>query len=335
MFSDTLQSARYLAFGGCGMKGVTYMGCLKALQQRPGHAEWHRRLRGTCGSSSGCLAALGFLVDVDATVAIERMQSLNVDSVVPYMDLNAIFARYGVDEGEEVRRFIREVFAACGLAYDTTFRTLHRLTNRDLRICVTNLSRRRLDIFSHLTTPDVVVSDAIYWSMTVPFVFQPETYLGDVMVDGCVLAYVPYDVWPVAETVVFYATGVNTGNQGTARQDIKDLQSFAAGVMSCCAKAVLQSVTDLSVKHPDHFLRIAFVGQARDATLKLEAGTFEALVNLGFATTFFRLHPEAALVFDRLLRVGIGLVATTTSNVGTYSGCDEADAGTEGVGGLL
>lgn len=309
MFADTLRSAKYLAFGGCGTKGVAYLGCLKAVQRHAGHAEWHRQLRGTCGSSSGCLAALAFLVDADADTLVERWRSLHVESVVPHVDLNAIFARYGVDEGEEVRRIVREVFAACGLDHGTTFRTLHRLTGRDLRICVTNLNRRRLEIFSHLTAPDVVVADAVYWSMSVPFVFQPETYRGDLMVDGCVLAYVPHDVWPLEDTVVFHASGVGSGLRDEVRREVPDLRSFAAGVMACCAQSVQETVRERTRAHPERFVRVAVHEAARDVALTLDAATMEGLVNLGFATVLFRLHPELALAFDRLLRMSMALAA--------------------------
>lgn len=308
-FATTLDDARYVSFGGCGMKGVSYIGCLRALQKHhAGHAAWHRRLRGTCGSSSGCIAALAFLVDADADALLERWRSLRMTTVVPFVDFGAVLAKYGADAGDEVRRIIRAALAECGLAHDTTFRTLHKLTGRELRLCVTNLNRCRLEVFTHTATPDVVVADAMYWSMTVPFVFQPESYGGDLMVDGCVLAYVPHDVWPLGESVVFHTNGLSTGDEASGvRQEVTDLRSFSAGVMRCCARSVLRTTHELSKRHPERFVRISVVQESVDTSLTLEPAAFEALVHMGFAAVFLRLYPEVASVFTGLVRISLEL----------------------------
>lgn len=316
-----LDDARYVAFGGCGVKGVAYLGALAALQKHhAGHAEWHRRLRGACGSSSGCVAALAFLVDADADALVERWRSLHIESIAPYVDLNGVLSRYGMDGGSLVRRIIREAFAACGLAHDTTFATLRRLTGRDLRICVTNLNHVRREVFSPEDTPDVVVSRAMYWSMCVPFVFEPETFRGDVMVDGCALSYVPYDVWPLEQTVVFHAHGHAMGLVGGPRREIGDLRAFASGVLACCAHSALRTADELSRAHPERFVRIAVLDKQHDAMLNMSDATLRALVGLGFATVLFRLCPDVPIVLDRLLRMSIGLAAAPA---------DEESAATE------
>ena len=307
-FACALRDARYVAFGGCGTKGVSYIGCLKALQKHHAeHTGWHHRLLGACGSSSGCIAALAFVVNADADVLLERWRAMRATTMVPFVDFGAVLSRYGADAGEEVRHILREALSACGLAHDTTFRTLHRLTGRDLRLCVTNLNRCRLEVFSHTTTPDVVVRDAMYWSMTVPFVFQPESYGGDFMVDGCLLSYVPYDVWPLEETIVFHANGASLGEpDGGARRDVADIRTFANQVIRCCARSVLRTTHELSAAHPERFVRIS-VSDPMDTVLALDPSVLDDLVDAGFAAIFVKLHPQVALVFDRLMRMSIEL----------------------------
>lgn len=307
-FAEALQTASYVAFGGCAAKGVCYIGCLKALQQRPCHSAWHRQqFRGACATSSGCIAALALLVNADAEDLLQRWRTLNIESFAPHMDLNGIFSRYGVDAGENVRRVIREVLSVCGLAHDTTFRTLHRLTQRELRICATNLNRMRLEVFSHVNTPEVLVADSIYLSMCVPFVFQPATHNGDIFIDGCALSYVPYDQWPLEDTVIFHAAGARTGAavRDVTRRDITDLHSFAVSVLACCARSALRAVEDLSKQYPQRFCRICVEDHALDATLHLSPATLDALVSLGFATMLFRLHPDLTQALQVLLRLGL------------------------------
>ena len=309
-FHSALNAARFVSFGGCGTKGVAYLGCLKALQRHhSNHANWHRQLRGTCGSSSGCIAALAFLIDVDADRLIDAWKSLNIETVVPYVDLHAMFSRYGVDCGDEVKRIIRYLLETCGIAQNTTFEMLFRLTGRELRICVTNLNRLRVEIFSYTSTPGVKIADAMYWSMSIPFLFQPERYKGDLMIDGCALAFVPYDVYPLEDTMIFHAHGINTGADANERRDIDDLRAFATGILTCCARSALHAVHDISKKHPERFVKICTVSEDQDATVSLNPSTLESIVNTGFLTVLFRLFPDMPVSFECLVRLSIQLAA--------------------------
>lgn len=294
-----LDDAEYVSFGGCACKGLAYLGMLRALQERPEHQAWHARLRGACGSSSGCLAALAFLVDVDARAFVDRCAALDIDSVAPCMDLNGVLTRFGMDSGQVVRTLVRELFALSGLSHDdTTFATLHRLTGRDLRVCVTNLSTLQLQVFSHATTPDVVISSAMYWSMCIPFVFEPETFRDDVMVDGCALAVVPYDVFDLDRTLVFY---VSAGRPlATDRCEINSLRTFAGQVLACCALEVYKRVDSVREARPDRFLHLR-VGAEDDTVLRMDRAIVVRQAGLGYYACLARLRPELRSVGAALL----------------------------------
>ena len=314
--AEAVRETKYMAFGGSGTCGMAYLGCLKALQAHcPEYEEWHReKLKGTVGSSSGCLAALAFLVNADADALVDLVRSLQVDAMVPFVDLNAMFARYGVDPGDEVRRVLRAVFGACGLAAETTtFRALHRLTGRDLRVCATNLNRARPEVFSHSSTPDVLVADAMYWSMTVPFVFEPGTYEGDLMVDGCVLTYVPHSMWPIGETLVFHASGMGEGGGGATRREVGDLRAYASAVVAACARSMLREVDEAAARRPDRFVRMDARSHNPRGFLALGSEALEALVGHGFATVASRLRPDLAPAFARLLRLHLALRHSSAS----------------------
>jgi predicted acylesterase/phospholipase RssA len=301
-FLGALKDARYLSFGGCAAKSVTYIGALHALQQHNAdHVEWHARLRGACGSSSGCIAALAFLVNASATELMNRLRAMGSLNMVPYASLSNVLTRYGVDGGETLRVLLQEVFSACGLAYDTTFATLRRLTGRDLRICVTNLNTHSLKVFSNDATPDVVVSKAMYWSMCVPFVFEPELYGGDIMVDGCCLAYVPLDIWPADKTVTFYAPMGYVDDDGRQRREVRDLREFAGSVMRCCARSMLRRIDELRQREPERFVCIEVRSASHDVVLSTEPHVNEALFNLGFAELLGRMCPDLRCVTGALL----------------------------------
>lgn len=327
-FRRTLHHASYLAFGGCGLKGVAYLGVLKCLQRHhPDFADWHAtRLRGCVGSSSGCIAALAFLVNVDADEIIAAWRALQIENVAPaLMDINAVFQRLGADAGQNLRRVIDAALGVCGLAPTTTFRALHRLTGRELRVCATNLNRLCLQVFSHTQTPDLAVADAIYYSMTVPFVFQPKKHAGDVMVDGCLFAFVPYEVsgWPTERTVSFFVAGTHQtaaadhnalDNEGrlastaNARVEVNDLSAFATNVLRCCTKSMLTKVNALADAQPWRYVRVIVDAEddgrlecGGNVMLRMQRATFDAIVHAGFCAALVRTMPHVMLVLRALV----------------------------------
>lgn len=54
-----------------------------------------------------------------------------------------------------------------------TFADLHASNGLPLKLVATNLTDRRLELFSFETTPDVVIADAVAASIRLPFIFKP------------------------------------------------------------------------------------------------------------------------------------------------------------------
>ena len=279
----------WIAFGGAAQKAASYIGLLHGLQTtHPQFNEWHTNtLKGTCGCSSGCIAALALLVNADCESLANKWASLGVESMTrSYFNIGQMMEKFGVDTGERVKLVISEVLASCGVAHDTTFEMLYRLTRKELRVVATNLNFMRTEVFSHKKTPDIKLADAFYWSMSVPFVFRPERYRGDLLVDGACLQLVPLDVWSDSEwesVCLVFITGMRTGSFHGTRVEYKELKDYATGVLACAARSVLRRVFDLKSQKPDRVIHIDICEAADDVFLMMDLPTFRRLFNLGFA----------------------------------------------------
>ncbi len=94
----------------------------------------------------------------------------------------------------------RQCPAAAREGRSVTFRDLPHL-----KICAANLTRRRLEVFSEQTHPDVAVADAVCASICFPFAFRPypitirrrEGQGRELFVDGGLLSNLP--AWPFDE----------------------------------------------------------------------------------------------------------------------------------------
>lgn len=75
------------------------------------------------------------------------------------------------------------------------FLELYQKTNKELNIVATNMNTHELAIFNHKTSPDLIVSQAVLISMSVPFLVCPRIYKNDVYLDGGIKCNFPIDIF--------------------------------------------------------------------------------------------------------------------------------------------
>lgn len=100
-----------------------------------------------------------------------------------YQDLFAIleyaYNNKGLAKGKKILDWIEEKIETETKIQHLTFANLHEFHKanpkkyKKLYIIGTNVSKRRSEVFSHEKTPNVVISDAVRISMSLPVVFQP------------------------------------------------------------------------------------------------------------------------------------------------------------------
>lgn len=283
LLRQTLQTTHTVSFGGCGCKALSYVGFLDALQTHwNGFDAWHTSLfKCAIGSSSGCIAALCLVSRARGNVLLRRWCELDVSSVITtshtssFLNLNSTLAYFGVDDGHTLRMLIHEVLAVCGMSKEVTFADVFRLTRKTLKICACNLNRMRTETFSHENTPHMKVAQAMYFSMTIPYIFRPDVYHECLMVDGCLMAYVPIES-DVNTTLFVYATGRTTGSKQAAGSSddgavspprIDDIKDFSKHILACCANAMLAKIRHIHEALPGRVIHLDCSGLTDDEIL--------------------------------------------------------------------
>ena len=221
---------RNLVFKGGGVRGIAYMGALEVLEEK-GVLGGIERVAGT---SSGAIAAtlLSFRKDITDTLAL--FDSLDL-SKVPQKTVNGIgrnivllknsanytrlFENFGWYSSQYFQDWLGGVIAEnCRGNRRATFRDMQQFGYRDLHVVATNLSRRRAEEFSVLTTPDVAVVDAVRMSMSIPLYFEALRFdgkrfgSGDYYVDGGLFNNYPihlFDQPHFASESRLYRDGIN------------------------------------------------------------------------------------------------------------------------------
>jgi len=195
-----------LIFQGGSTKALSYMGALeKCLNEKLFSFENIKRVGGSsAGSMTALLIALGFslneikeimfkqdfkkeLLD-DEACAIQILKNSKGLSAYDYIKAGLkVYKRYKENKisfsGLKLREYI-ESFVEKKLGSNATFQDLHyRVMCRNsgenfkhLFVTGTELITKRFEVFSHIHTPNMIISDAVRISCGIPIFFQPHAF---------------------------------------------------------------------------------------------------------------------------------------------------------------
>lgn len=244
---DAFARHSHVVVSGCGTRSMFLNGLFEYLTKHPCWEEVFAHLEGSAGVSSGCVVALALLVGADFTALCDALLELSRrhSSIAPCLDVSLAMESFGLDQGSFLQLTIDTVLDAVGLSTSTTFSSLHRLTKKDFRVCTTNLHSMKPCFFSHLTAPQMPLRDAIYMSMTVPFIFKPRRWMGELHVDGGVLDNYPTRIFGDGVTPLVLHMAWDVGPPPTS------LCSFACAVASSTLYVQLERLEQWKREHPD------------------------------------------------------------------------------------
>ncbi|MDX9864113.1 MAG: patatin-like phospholipase family protein [Anaerolineaceae bacterium] len=208
-----------LVMKGGGIRGIAYAGVLQELEERGILPQIER----VSGASAGAITAmvLSFRLDMDETMNV--MDTLDF-SKIPQSRLTArrdekvnfllkefnvitdnlvctqrLVEEFGWYTTEYFYEWLQQVVAQrCDGNGRATFADFRDRGFRDLYVTAANISKRRSEMFSAATTPDVAVADAVRMSIAIPLYFHALQFdgqqfgAGDYYVDGGL-----YDNFPI------------------------------------------------------------------------------------------------------------------------------------------
>ena len=145
------------------------------------------------GSSAGALlcltAVLGYspasIFRLMMHIDYEKLNDANCDSMLSFYDT------MGVLEGKHFVRVVELILLKKGFHKQITFCELSARTNKELVVAGYNLTRGRTESFDAQRTPHMSVLLACRISISVPFLFRPVEYNGNMYIDGCTIEHVP------------------------------------------------------------------------------------------------------------------------------------------------
>ena len=207
-----------LVFQGGGVKAYTYHGVLDILES---HALLDQIER-VAGSSAGAILStmVSFRLSVADTVELyrsndsdgtahgesERRSRIAEKELSRLMGgisaVNRLLSRYGWRSTGPFLQWLEDTIATqCEGNGRATFAEFSARGFRELHVITSNLSTRKIEVFSAASTPDVAVADAVLMSSLIPLYFESLRFdgtrfgEGDFYADGGILLNYPINLF--------------------------------------------------------------------------------------------------------------------------------------------
>ena len=271
-----------LVFSGGGNKGLSFIGCLRALEEYNILDTVNCYIGTSAGSIISTLIALGYtseeLQQILINIDFSQLQDITSEGIFNY------FHNFGFDTGKGIDRVLRIFIRKKTDNEDITFSELYSITKKTLIITGTCLNTRESVFFSHTSHGDMKVIQALRISFSVPFVFNACRIDKNVYVDGCVSDNYPLDAVENTDEVLGFLLESHAG-----MDEIVGLDDFAI--------SIVQSM-DRKFRKYQHLLyddiTVTIPSDAKAINFLVTESEKLALFKLGYerTKTYLESHPE-------------------------------------------
>ncbi|HEX3028386.1 MAG TPA: patatin-like phospholipase family protein [Clostridia bacterium] len=202
-----------LVFSGGGIKGLAYAGAICALEEKGLFKSVTRVAGASAGAITASLLAIGMngsdikreMEKVDFATFLQK-SNVNIQEIAdnpkkildPIIGFKVIYdeaEHKGLCDASVFTQWLTSMFKKKGFDEKTTFKTLHKDTKKELSVAVCNINYGKTIIANYTNTPDMPVVSAVRASMSMPFIYQPFEWNGDLYVDGGTMYNYPIEVF--------------------------------------------------------------------------------------------------------------------------------------------
>lgn len=183
---------RNLVLSGGSVKGVTYIGVLRFLEERGIISQFKNLIGSSVGALVCFFVAIGLnSFEIEQLIKVlfkEYMASSpNVENIIN------IFHTMGLDDGSIIMETVSKALHNKYNIHDITFIELAKKSGRNLVVCGTNLYNSSSVYFNVDKYPNMSVLKAIRISISIPFIMTPIVYEGAMYADAALFNNFPID----------------------------------------------------------------------------------------------------------------------------------------------
>jgi len=230
-----------LVFSGGGIKGIAFIGCLKALKERDILKNIDTFVGSSVGSVISLLVILGYTPEEIETLVLD-LDFKSLQDIKPLKLLTS----FGIDSGKNMKEKICKLIedklslnasegSASVNSRDITLLELYEKTKKTFVVVTTCLNTHKTEYMDYTTEPDLKVCDAIRMSTSIPFLFTSVTYKNKIYTDGSLLDNYPIGIFEKGDKSYLGFTLFQTDSDSSVKE-INSIYSFISNVIYCVFK---------------------------------------------------------------------------------------------------
>lgn len=227
-----------LVLSGGSIKGITYLGLIKALYEND---KFYNNIKCFAGASVGSI----FSTFLSLKIPYENLEYfLDTDfSQLFHLDIEDLIEHHGLDNGKMIMELFEKVL---GEDKDITFKKAYEKTNKRLIISATCLTNYNIEYFDYISHPNLKITQAVRASISIPFIFTSVNLNDKIYIDGATLEPLPISLFDKDKTLGIWIVDKNHnhGYQG----DLSSIQGFIYNFF-ICIKRRLDILNNLEEKY--------------------------------------------------------------------------------------
>ena len=228
-----------LVLAGAQLKGVAYIGVLKAMEELKIIDNIENILGVSSGSLFGLSMILGFkscdLEHMILELALENLKDFQSDSVFN------LFYTFGLDKGDKITKLTKVILRKKTGNENITFRELNeKFPSKKLIIVGSNLTKNCVEYFSVDHTTDMPVHIAIRISTSFPLVFEKVEYNESIYLDGGLLMNYPIEYFENKDETL----GISTTTLNKNSEDVSSFDKYIIKIIYLLSSQLERYISD-------------------------------------------------------------------------------------------
>lgn len=214
-----------LVLSGGGIKGISHLGVLYALEQ----LDLLKNITTYAASSVGAMIAFFLYIGYDVTELYKIIEMLDFSKIKEVVFSN-LFTQYGLDDGKRMELVFKKLCVAKKVNPKITFIQMFNILKKTLIITATCVNDKKVHYFSHETTPNMPILIAVRMSMSIPIYYTPVQYKNNIYVDGGCIDNFPIHLFKdnLDETI-----GIYVSNDRNVADNINNIEDYFYHTIQC------------------------------------------------------------------------------------------------------
>lgn len=230
----------YLVLSGGGMKGLALIGLLTVLEKY----KLNNTVKGISGASIGALFGLLLSIGYSSEELYSLVENFDYEKLSD-IDITDFFSKFGIDTGGKICLFVKALIRSKKFPEDLTFSEHYERTGIWLVMNSICLNTREVEYFDYKNTPDMPIWMAIRMTVSLPFLFYPIPYKGNMYVDGGLTDNFPISPFIAEEVDKSEIIGVKLqSHPKKGNNNTEQLGGFISSVWDC----VFQEMNRLKIE---------------------------------------------------------------------------------------